>query len=161
MVEIKSKKKNPAKLVMFSIYCVRQKNDLQKKKKAKRPDSSVSKHLVCFRCFHAAHMLPFMPRLSGVFAEIIWGELVNELNVTKRSVGDLTNSDRKCCLRSCRCSLLSRSWFNPPKAQSDWRRPFLLRSVSQLSIISPKRHLAAGKKKTWFSVVVPEETGGQ
>lgn len=39
------------------------------------------------------------------------------------------------------------------------RHPFLLRSVSQLSIISPKRYLEE-QKKTWLSVVVPEENHG-
>lgn len=44
--------------------------------------------------------------------------------------------------------------------ERDCRRFFLLRSVSQFSIISPKRHLKGQEKKAWISVVVPEEDGG-
>lgn len=75
---------------------------------------------------------------------------MNELNVTKHLGRDLTNGRVAIEVRGRADAASSAGLgFNAAVAHSDCRCPFLLRSVSQLSIISPKRHLEeqGGKKK--------------
>lgn len=91
-----------------------------------------------------AHLLLLLLRLSGASAEII--------GLTCEGVQgrDLIN-----CRQSGMSEVVQMQLVPSQHSQSDWRRPLLHRSVSQLSIISPKRHLEE------LSVVVPGKNGQQ